>query len=375
MRRLTLAPRPDWERKVEESGLIWHSPDEVYWNESAFYEFRAAEIEAIESATNELAHLTLRAVEHVIENRSYSSLGIPSLAIPLIEKSWEEEHPSLYGRFDLAYDGVNPPKLLEYNADTPTSLLEASVVQWQWLEELFPRDDQFNSIHDRLLGQWAGLAPYLPGGEIHFCSMDDAEDGMTVAYLLDTALQSGLKASLFPIPEIGWDGSSFLGPDGRTLGAVFKLYPWEWMIREPFGQHLEHAATLWTEPAWKMLLSNKAILPLLWTLNPGHPNLLPASLEGPEGMEEWVRKPVLGREGANITLHRDGLHLETEGSYGVGRFVYQQAVQLPCFDGNFPVIGSWVIGHQDENACGIGVREGWTPIIDNSSAFVPHVLR
>jgi glutathionylspermidine synthase len=36
----------------------------------------------------------------------------------------------LYGRFDLAYRGDGPPKLLEYNADTPTALFEAAVVQW-----------------------------------------------------------------------------------------------------------------------------------------------------------------------------------------------------------------------------------------------------
>ena len=68
--------------------------------------------------------------------------------------------------------------------------------------------------------------------------MDDAEDGMTVTYLLDTAQQAGLEASIFPIDEIGWDGSTFLGPDDQPLGAVFKLYPWEWMMREEFGEHI-----------------------------------------------------------------------------------------------------------------------------------------
>ena len=67
--------------------------------------------------------------------------------------------------------------------------------------------------------------------------MDDAEDGMTVTYLQDTAQQAGLEASIFPIDEIGWDGQSFVGPDDQPLGAVFKLYPWEWMVREEFGQH------------------------------------------------------------------------------------------------------------------------------------------
>ncbi len=100
--------------------------------------------------------------------------------------------------FDFAYHGVHPPKLLEYNADTPTSLLEAAVVQWYWLEDTFPRCNQFNSIHERLIARWAELTPYLPERRIDFCSMDDVEDGMTVTYLMDTAQQAGLTSSLFP---------------------------------------------------------------------------------------------------------------------------------------------------------------------------------
>ena len=62
-----------------------------------------------------------------------------------------------------------------------------------------------------------------------------------------------------------------MGPDNQPLGAVFKLYPWEWMVREEFGKHLGAASTLWIEPPWKMPLSNKGILPVLWKLYPRHP--------------------------------------------------------------------------------------------------------
>jgi len=248
MRRIAATPRPDWQKKVEEAGLTWHTGEQPYWNEAAFYEFTAKEVEVLEAATNELETMTLQAAQHVIDNKLYAKLAIPEIAVPLIESSWEAEPPSLYGRFDLAYDGVNPPKLLEYNADTPTSLLEAAVVQWYWLQDCFPKRDQFNSLHERLVALWKELAKYLPGRRIDFCSMDDAEDGMTVTYLLDTAQQAGLEASIFPIDEIGWDGSTFLGPDDQPLGTVFKLYPWEWMMREEFGKHIGAAETTWMEP-------------------------------------------------------------------------------------------------------------------------------
>ena len=163
MRRIANDPRPDWQKKVESVGLTWHSLEQPYWNESAFYEFTAKEVDVLEAATNELEKMTLAAAQHIIDNRLYSRMGIPEIAVPLIESSWEAEPPSLYGRFDLAYDGVHPPKLLEYNADTPTSLLEAAVVQWYWLQDVFPKRDQFNSLHERLIALVEGTGAVSAG--------------------------------------------------------------------------------------------------------------------------------------------------------------------------------------------------------------------
>ena len=375
MRRVASTPRADWQKKVEAAGLTWHTTeDHPYWNESAFYEFTAKEVDLLASATDELAEMARQAARHVIENRLYAKMGIPELAVSLIERSWEAEPPSLYGRFDLMYDGCHPPKLLEYNADTPTALLEAAVVQWYWLEETHPASDQFNSIHERLIALWKDLTPHMPDRRVDFCTMDDTEDWTTATYLGDTAQQAGLATSLFTIEEIGWDGARFVGPDDQPLRAVFKLYPWEWMVREEFGKYLAVANTVWLEPPWKMLLSNKGILPVLWELYPSHPYLLAASFEQPATGADWVRKPLLGREGGNVTLHQAGGEIETGGDYGEEGFVYQAVAPLRSFDGMYPVIGSWVIGHEDGNsAAGIGIRESDVPITTNLSRFVPHV--
>ena len=78
-----------------------------------------------------------------------------------IRQSWEDDDLSLYGRFDFAFvDGV--PKLLEFNADTPTTLIESSLVQWYWKEDVFPEADQFNSLHEALVRSWRDIhAQYL----------------------------------------------------------------------------------------------------------------------------------------------------------------------------------------------------------------------
>ncbi len=60
-----------------------------------------------------------------------------------------------------------------------------------------------------------------------------------------------------------------------------------------------------------------------------------------------------------------------EGTYGAEGFVRQAIAPIPCFDGQYPVIGSWIIG---DEACGIGIREDTSLITRNSSRFVPHAI-
>jgi len=379
MKRIAITPRADWEHKVEAVGLICHHTEErPYWNESAYYSFNAAEIDRIESATNELHEMCLQAAQHVIDQNRFKELAISDAAVPVIEQAWEDEPAALYGRFDLAYDD-DQLKLLEYNADTPTALLEAAVVQWDWLQELFPKLDQFNSIHEKLLAKWRELKPYV-ANPLHFTyleppDVENSEDLMTVSYLLDVASQAGIESVLMRIDDIGWDErqNCFIDLDGRPMQSIFKLYPWEWLLSDQFASQLLSSYTLtqWIEPIWKMLLSNKGILPILWELFPGHPNLLEAHFNGPKNLRDYVKKPLLSREGANLTIHRGGSAQQTGGPYGKEGFIYQAMARIPNFNDAFPVIGSWLI---DGVAAGIGIRESNTPVTNNLSCFVPHLF-
>ena len=80
--------------------------------------------------------------------------GLPPRALELAKASLESDPISIYGRFDLRYDGQGPAQLYEYNADTPTGLIESSVAQWYWLQDVHPERDQWNSLHERLIGAW-----------------------------------------------------------------------------------------------------------------------------------------------------------------------------------------------------------------------------
>ena len=374
MKRIGIVPRPNWQREAERLGLVFHTPEgRTYWVESACYHFSLREIEVIEAATAELQRLCLLAAQDVIDNDRFAEFHIPEAAWPVIKQAWEAEPPSIYGRFDLCYDGVNPPTLLEYNANTPTGLLEASVVQWYWRREAMPATDQFNSIHEKLISQWGDIKPYLKGDLLYFASMRNDEDAMTATYLRDTAQQAGIATASLFVRDIGWNGGrrEFRDPEERRIQSVFALYPWEWLLKDFSGPILEtYGETIWIEPIWKMLWSNKALLAVLWELFPGHPNLLEAHLGGPCAMAEFVKKPLLSREGANVTIHRRDGDTATDGTYGEEGFVWQAVAPDAVFDGKWPVLGSWLI--TDRGPAGIGIRESDGPITDNLSRFVPH---
>lgn len=378
MIRIAIEPRSDWQAKVEAEGLIWHTADgRPYWNEGAYYRFSAAQIAEIESATVELYRLFLAAGQAIVDDRALlDRFGIPPMFHRAIRDAWDAEPPALnYGRFDLGYDGAGPPKLFEFNCDTPTSLLEAAVIQWSWKEERFPHLDQFTSLHDKLVAKWRDIAPHLPAA-VHFAHVSDeaGEDTVTTSYLRDTAEAAGLTTIPILIEDLGWDDDRrrFVDLAEERIEAIFKLYPWEWLTNEAFAAQLAESLddTLWLEPIWKMIWSNKAVLAILWQLFPGHPNLLPTSFDIPEG--DAVAKPLLSREGANVSIRKAGRVIaESTGHYGEEGYVYQALYRLPeAAPDCFPVIGSWVV---DGEPAGMGIREDGL-ITGNTARFVPHVI-
>jgi glutathionylspermidine synthase len=384
VRRIICPERDDWVATAEAAGFDFHTIEgERYWDERAYYAFTLDQIERqIEAPTGDIDAMCLELVGRAVgSERDLRRLKIPETFWPLIRDSWRRDEASLYGRLDLSFDGRGPAKLLEYNADTPTSIFEAAVFQWTWLEQAIERRivparaDQFNSIHERLIEAWKKVAA---GRYLHLAgTTGNTEDAGTLAYLEDTARQAGLQTTLLDIEAIGWrDDGCFVDLANREIQLAFKLYPWEWMFQEAFGGHLTGAATRWIEPPWKAILSNKGILPLLWEMFPNHPNLLPAFFEDdPDAAKlgtSFVRKPLYSREGANVALITGGMTLvEQQGPYGAEGFIRQALAPPANFSGQYPVIGSWLVDH---TPCGLSIREDENPITGNTSRFLPHAI-
>ncbi|WP_435525710.1 glutathionylspermidine synthase family protein [Chryseobacterium indoltheticum] len=210
---------------------------------------------------------------------------------------------------------------------------------------------------------------------IYFASLTNIEDVTNVEYLRDCATQAGFETEFIPIQDIGWaeDIEEFIAGDKTIMEYIFKLYPYEWILEDGFGEKLirNNFRSQWMEPAWKILLSSKAILPILWELFPDHPYLLECYFET-KHLKDFVKKPIYSREGANVSLFKNNVAIEeNEGDYGKEGFIYQQLFELPNFDGNYPVIGSWVIGQE---SAGIGIRESVHLITNNQSRFIPHLI-
>ncbi len=431
MQRMSIRPRPDWRAKMEALGFDFHTipspedPTGIYWDESAYWLLSEAEVDLLDEASVELHKMCISAAQRIIKEKLYPLLNIPASAVPAIEASWarrqEGREFSLYGRFDLAYGGANHgdgmPKLLEYNADTPTGLYEAAVAQWAWLEDVFPEGDQFNSIHEGLVDAWRGLLRAdrrlaaddgRRGAHEQFlalhltCAMPHTEDEGTLRYIQDTATEAGLATKSIALSDIGWttetspwDRSSrsfFTDLEDQEITSLFKLTPWEWLVTDDFGGNLLDLVAgdkiRAVEPAWKMLLSNKGLLAILWEMYPYHPYLVEAHFDRRAFAPgtRVVAKPLLGREGANIsvaTLGPGGAltgrpELETAGPYGNEGYVYQAWSPVASAKGpdakgvmrdHYAVIGSWMVG---DECRGIGIREDTNVITHNSSRFVPH---
>ncbi|MBC8952569.1 glutathionylspermidine synthase family protein [Xenorhabdus sp. PB62.4] len=384
MKRIGITERPDWREKAEEYGFNFHTMyGQPYWSEDAYYQFTLNQIEEIEDATAELHQMCLQVVEKVANSEELlTKFQIPKHCWEFIRSSWVTSQPSLYSRLDLAYDGKNPPKLLENNADTPTSLYESAFFQWIWLEDQInagnlPSDaDQFNSLQEKLIDRFVQLREKHGFGLLHMaCCRDTEEDRGTIQYLQDCAAEAGIPTEFLFIEDIGLgEKGQFTDLQDQVIGNLFKLYPWEFMLREMFSTKLADAGVRWLEPAWKSIISNKALLPMLWKMFPNHPNLLPAYFadERPSDMDSYVIKPLFSREGANIRIIENGQEIASvDGPYGEEGTIVQQFHSLPKFGDSYVLVGSWLVNDQSAGIC---IREDRELITQDLSRFYPHII-
>lgn len=369
------------------------SPEGNAYLTDEIVEISAAERDAFYTAGNHLYERFVAAAEYVLGNDLLHTLGIPPNLYELIEYTWEDDrHLHLYGRFDLVggADGL-PMKVLEFNADTPTSVPETAIIQWAQLRANgIPEDRQFNFLYEALVDNFKRLKQLNPGREaaILFSTLEGAaEDDHNVELLQTAAREAGFETAFRYVDEVIFseiNGIFIADEEGNTTQYPFwfKLIPWEYIaLDEPdmariLTKIVTRGLAIVLNPAYTMLFQSKAIMAHLWDLFPKDPLLLETSLKEPIGRHNYpfVEKVVLGREGANVAIFdKEGLpETARRGDYEDQIKVYQALAQLARDDkGHYYQAGLFFA----YEACGVGFRRSTHRIIDNGAQFVGHWVR
>lgn len=458
MRRILCPPREDWQAEIAKAGIVFSETVlptgdiRHYWREGAYYEFTDDEVANLKEASAIIFEMLVAAGDHIVNMEPTArtafmrdKMRIPEYAHKAILRTWGDEPAcqSVYGRYDFAYmDPFVPPKLYEFNAQTPTCLVEAAWAQYMWLEQTKVGDDQWNALWDTLIEAWKRNLLEIGNKFLRFDGNSDraekptiyfaysngetsGEDVMNVTYLADACNEAGYNVRVICVEDIklGFDGrfyvpkaelctsinevipehEDYATEDLEHLDVCFFLYPYEfvWEGNQDWAKamfaDMENVGkfdadgkyvggTVWFEAPYKMLWSNKAILPVLWDLFKDDPYksqyLIPSWFVGdkPKSVRDWVEKPIFAREGASIKIYRNGkLDHETAGDYGSNDrndYIVQELWAPPEFEDHngqqlHTITGVWMI---DGEPAGMGLREDDTLVTTNLGYFVPHIV-
>ncbi|MBX1886333.1 glutathionylspermidine synthase family protein [Campylobacter peloridis] len=376
---------------LEQIGFSWHTDnDGSDYLDSNLVCVKESEANAYYEAVNELYDMYVAAAQEVIDNDRFDELGIPFNLVEAIKMSWENDvHWHLYGRFDLAggLDG-KPIKLIEFNADTPTSLFESAILQWAILKQnKLDESAQFNNIYEALADNFkrlitleedvSGFEKYYQGWKILFSSIAGSnEDTITTKLLAHIAKEAGFESEFSFVDEVEFSPEGIFKND-VNYEYFFKLIPWESIAIEEgelamlLTQIMQNQKAIILNPAYTLLFQSKGIMKILWELYPNHPLLLETSDEPLVG-KKCVKKPVFGREGANVSIieANGNISFKTDGDYQNNRFVYQEFAEFNQNENDYYQAGVFFA----YEGCGLGFRKGGL-VLDNYSKFVGHLVR
>jgi len=378
---------------LESIGFTWHTDtDKTSYISDEVVQINVQEADAYYEATNELYDMFCEAGQHIIDNNLFHELDIPFNLIELVKQSWEDDvHWHLYGRFDLAggLDGKDI-KLIEFNADTPTSLFETTIIQWAMLKyNNLEEQHQFNSIYEAIGDNFKRLITLdsdIEKFDEHYAKLNwkilfssisnNDEEIHTTKLLQHIASEVGYKTDFAFIDAVEFSDDG-ISVDNEIFEFFFKLIPWEDIAIDEgelaviLTQIIKNKKAIILNPAYTLLFQSKGIMKILWDLYPNHPLLLETSFE-PLVNTKQVEKMCFGREGANIAIINDdnSLDIKTDGLYENGKAIYQEYIEFnQDKDGSYYQAGVFY----SYEACGLGFRKGGK-ILDNMSKFVGHIV-
>jgi len=346
-----------------------------------------SQADSLMSAADELYEMMVACVPDDLPDDFLHKLAIPENLWKLIRHSWNDErHWHLYGRFDMAQTPAGP-KLIEFNADTATSIPETAVIQWASLAAAGKNEaNQASGLHEALVAQferWLNLNQDLEPALLITYIGASAEDYTNCEVLAQAGQEAGFETHVCSVDLVSFNSFgedcgvwAEVGPEQwRKFSFIYKLLPWEQLAWEEPEVIKDLENLLYTRnivvanPAYSLLFQSKGLLAFLWQKYPNHPLLLETSFDRLN--KKFIKKPFFGREGQNVTVIEDGVQVSaTEGEFSRQPVVYQRFCDFPKDEaGNLYQTGVFWAGE----GCAIGFRRA-PGIIDNTSQFLAHLI-
>jgi glutathionylspermidine amidase/synthetase len=347
----------------------------------------------LKRATNELHYLFLQATNHVLQNDDLlRQFNIPEPIWHKIKRSWENRrHETITGRFDFTVSerGI---KVYEYNADSSSCYFESGRLQSEWAQFVGCRVGKCSgeALFEKLVATWKDSEVQ---GVLHIMQDDDKEESYHALFMQAAMEKAGITTKIIKgVRGLSWKGESVVDDCGVPINWVWKTWAWETALDQIRQQLVEGASgvpldtgksprlvdvllreqVLVFEPLWTLITSNKAILPVLWSLYPDHPFLLNSGFELTKPLVKggYVTKPIVGRRGENISIvdHNESIVKEVGGQFGDRDKIYQELAPLPNVCGMNVQVCTFSVGGSYGGAC---VRVDPSPVITGESDLYP----
>lgn len=342
---------------------------------------------------------------------SLLQLGIPSNALNLSKMTIPGMWDTVIGRFDFAVNN-GQVKMLEFNSDTPTFIVETHKMNRLICDEFGVRNPNKHGdlilstgLYEAIIAGMASLdKPKSETMHVAFVAYGDHfEDSETAKYLMDLArLSEGVKKSFVPIQDLRIFDDGVYDAHGNKIDVMYRLYPIEYLcedvasedggvhIGELFFDLVIRRKLAIINPPSAFLIQGKAVQAAIWGLYEANTYfddndrkiieeyMLPTYLDNVFTKDVYVEKAVYGREGNTVKIidPKDNRVIDNSGEdYGYQLKVYQKYMELPVFSveteagyQNLSTIMScFLIGGK---AGAVGLRGGGL-ITNNISYYIP----
>jgi len=333
-------------------------------------------------ATNELHSLFMHATNYVLsDDARLEKFNIPRALWPKIHQSWDNRRNQMItGRFDFTLSDRGL-KVYEYNCDSASCHMETGKVQRKWAEHVGCSDgtDSGDKLQELLTGAWRHSDV---DGIVHIMQDRDLEETYHALFMQDAMTRAGIESKIIHgVSGLHWlEDGGIADADGIRVNWVWKTWAWETALDQlraefedsevrvrQYGRNripdrpprlvdvLLRPEVMVYEPLWTLIPSNKAILPVLWSMFPEYPYLLNSAYELTDEIRSsgYVVKPIVGRGGANISIfdRHETLKAETGGKFDDRNQIYQQLFALPKIDGYNVQIGTFTAAGRYAGAC------------------------